>query len=147
MENQTIYLNNSGIIVSGSERMLSTLDANRTLFFTIKIEEIKELMKLTTKKEEGKHFDNFESFLIFKSYIEIHISNELGFLDETAILQIRKRGDDRGLNFFISKNNDRELTHEFKLKNLFVIKDEYYNELHIKTKTLKSDLFISITSI
>lgn len=147
MENQTIYLNNSGIIVSGSERMLSTLDANRTLFFTIKIEEIKELMKLTTKKEEGKHFDNFESFLIFKSYIEIHISNELGFLDETATLQIRKRGDDRGLNFFISKNNDRELTHEFKLKNLFVIKDEYYNELHIKTKTLKSDLFISITSI
>lgn len=139
-----IYINPQ-IIARGSQIMLNKLKEGAPLFFTISIEQFKKLMSKAIKKDSGHRFDNCEPYFIPNSYFEIHVENDISILADRVALQFRKRKDDRGINIFICKS-DNEICH-FLQFDQFPEKEEFFNELYLKSKIYRDDLFLSICLI
>ena len=137
-----IYINPQ-IIARGSETMLSKLRDSAPIFFTVSIEQLKQLLSKTVKKDSGYQFENCESFYIPNSYLEIHVVNDISILADKVALQFRKRKDDRGLNIFVLNSND-EICHSLTFDQ-FPDKEEYFNELYLKTKIYSETLYLSVT--
>lgn len=136
-----IYINPQ-IIARGSETMLQKLKEGAPLFFTISISEFKTLLQKAIKKDRGHQFSNCHPFFIPNSYLEIHVEKDISILADRVALQFRKRKDDRGLNIFVCKS-DNPICHTLQFDQ-FPDKEEYYNELYLKTKRDSDDLFLSV---
>ena len=139
-----IYINPQ-IIARGSETMLTKLQEGAPLFFTVSIEQFKELLSKAIKKDSGHRFENCEPYFIPNSYFEIHVENDISILADRVALQFRKRKDERGINIFICKS-DNEICHSLEF-NQFPDKKEFLNELYMKSKMYSDDLFLSISLI
>lgn len=144
-EAKQLYLNNSGILILASEAMLSKIEGGGPVFFTISVSDLKQLLKKAIEKDSGRKFDNCEAFFIPNSYIEIHVEKTIPLLIDKVAIQIRRRADDRGLNIFISESKN-EISHSVSFQPV-ESKEEYYNEVHIKTKHFKDDSCLSVQPI
>lgn len=142
---QYYFNNTSGLICFASEQMIQKLAENESLFFTVSINDFKELLKLAIEKDSGKSFEGCKPFFIPNSYIEIHVHENISMFADKVILQIRKRTDDRGINIFV-QGSQNEVSHNIVF-NDFSEKEEYYNELHLKTKNYNNIFTISICPI
>lgn len=140
-----LYLNNCGITCIGSPKMLEGIEEGKAMFFTVKMSEFKELLSKAIPKKTGHRFEGCEPYLIPNSYLEIHVENNFGILDESVALQFRKRADNRGINIFASKP-DNEIRHTLAFEK-FPEKDEYYNELYLSTKIYRDKFYISILPV
>lgn len=140
-----IYMNNCGIIAVGSEKMLEKLQEGKPLFFTISIADFKELFKKNIKKDSGYKFEGCNSHFIPNSYLEVHIEKDISFLTDSVAIQFRKRKDDRGINIFACKP-ENEICHRLTFEK-FPDKEEYFNELYLKTKEYRDDLFLAVRPV
>lgn len=139
-----LYLNKCGIIVFSSETILQKIEGSEPLFFTIEVENLKEILSKAIEKDSGHTFENCNAFFIPNSYIEFHVNQNISLLDKLVTLQVRRRKDSRGLNFFFSKTHLIEATHKVSL-NDFEEKKSYFNEIHFKTKNYDEQLTLSIS--
>lgn len=137
-----IYINPQ-IIAIGSERMLEKLKEGEALFFTVSIEQFKALLSKGVKKDRGHRFGNCEPYYIPNSYFEIHVEDNISILSDKVSIQFRRRKDDRGINIFVCKS-ENEISHCLSFEK-YPDKDEYFNEIHFKSKMYSEDLYISIS--
>jgi len=142
-----VYLDNSGIFLMGSGNMIEKLKEGNSFFFTVSAEDFRKILGKAEIKDSGKKFDNMTAMFIPNSHIEVHISKEIEFSDHKIAIQIRERYDKRGLNIFVSKSTN-VIGHKIELKSEFTEKEDFYNEIHIKSRDLNNNgLYISITPI
>lgn len=142
--------NVNGIMIFSSDRMIERIKDQLPVVFTVSIDAIKMLSEKAIEKNHltSRFFENMKGMFFPNSYIDLHINKKIGLFDKTVLLQIRKRSDSRGLNIFVNPN-DREfpVTHSLKIANYFKPKNDYYNEVHLKTKLYNYDFVISIEPI
>ncbi|MFK7906826.1 MAG: hypothetical protein AB8B69_16960 [Chitinophagales bacterium] len=138
-----VYLNNCGILVASSEAMIQKFNEGNPLFFTISIEDFKKLYKKAIEKDSGYTFPNCKGMYIPNSYIELHVNKNLDIMTEFVSLQVRKRKDGRGINFFINESHLDFCSHKIEEQQDFEEK-EFFNEILIKTQYLDSKWIFSI---
>lgn len=143
-KNTEIYINPQ-IIARGSEIMLSKLQEGAPLFFTVPIQQFRKLLSKAIKKDSGHRFKNCEPYFIPNSYFEIHVEKDISILADRVAMQFRKRKDDRGINIFVCKS-DNEICHSLQFDK-FPEKEDYYNEIHLKSKIYDKVLFISVSQL
>lgn len=141
----TVIYINPQIVAWGSETMLNKLKEGEPLFFTIGIEQFRQLLSKSIKKDSGHRFDNCEARFIPNSYIEIHVEKDISILADKVALQFRKRKDDRGMNIFVC-NSDNEISHSLNFDQS-PDKEEFFNELYLKSKVYSDDLYLSVSLI
>jgi hypothetical protein len=135
---------NPQIIARGSAVMLSKLQDDEPLFFTVSSVDFKNLFRWSEKKDSGHLFEGCEAYFIPNSYLEIHVGS-ISILSDRVALQFRKRRDGRGLNIFVSES-DNEISHELTFDTL-PDKEDFFNELHLKTKVYHNDFYLSVSLI
>lgn len=155
---QNAYISN--IFIAASPAMIDKLTEGENLWFTVDLSDLQGLLRLATPKTKGKFFNDCQAFFIPNSFIELHIDRNIGLFDKLARLCIVKRYDDRGFNCFFDHARNDGASHQIRVKTgepgenaPFGIdlalkeldKDEFYNEIHFKTRNLDKTLVISVT--